>query len=88
MPSSDVLIENTNGAIVVGEVANGQASYTQIAALGPEWTFVGAGDYLGEGHDQFLVENAGGAVVVGDWLNGQIHYTQVSGLGSEWAFHG
>ena len=59
----------------------------QVAALGPEWTFVGAGDYLGEGHAQFLIENSAGAVVVGDYTGGVIHYTQVSALGSEWLFH-
>jgi hypothetical protein len=72
----------------VGEVgANNQASFTQVAALGPEWKFVGAGDYFGEGHDQFLIENSGGAIVVGDYFAGQIHYTQVSGLPSDWLFH-
>jgi hypothetical protein len=85
---SDFLIENTSGAVVVGEVgANHQASYTQVAALGSEWTFVGAGDYLGEGHDQFLIENTSGAIVVGDWMAGAIHFTQVGGLGPEWHFH-
>jgi len=84
---SDFLIENTIGAVDIGEVVNGVAQYTQIAALGSEWKFVGVGDYLGEGHDQFLIENTVGAVVVGDWTGGQIHYTQVAGLGSEWAFH-
>jgi hypothetical protein len=73
--------------VVVGEVVSGHANYTQIAGLGPEWKFVGSGDYLAEGHDQFLIENTSGAVVVGDWVSNQIHFTQVSGLGSEWAFH-
>ena len=68
-------------------MANGQAAYTQVAGLGPEWKFVGAGDYLGEGHDQFLIENTAGAVVVGDWTGGAIHYTQVGGLVGEWSFH-
>jgi len=127
------LIQNTAGAVVVGDVVNGQASYTQVRrpwagvevcrnrrfsgrrqvgllienaagrlwrarlraagrlyAAGrssPEWKFVGAGDFLGEGHDQFLIENTVGAVVVCDWTAGQIHFTQVSGLGSEWLFH-
>ena len=45
-----MLIENTNGAVVVGEPgANGQMAYTQIAALGTEWTFKGTGDFLGTG---------------------------------------
>ena len=74
-------------AEATGEVINGQAAYTQIAALGPEWSFKGVGDSLGEGHDQFLIENTAGAVVVGDWTGGQIHYTQVTALGPEWAFH-
>jgi hypothetical protein len=56
--------------------------------LGPEWKFAGVGDYLGEGHDQFLIESTNGAVVIGDLVSGQIHFTQVGGLGAEWLFHG
>ena len=68
-------------------MVNGKAVYTNVAGLGPEWKLVGTGDYLAEGHDQFLMENTSGAVYVGDWLSGQIHYTQTTGLGSEWLFH-
>ena len=68
-------------------MVNGQAEYTLLTGLGSEWKFVGAGDYLGEGHDQFLIENTAGAVVIGDWLNGAMHLTEVGGLGSEWTFH-
>ena len=72
----------------VGEVgANNQASYTQVAGLGQEWSFVGTGDFLAEGHDQFLIENTSGDVDIADYFGGQIHYTPVAGLGSEWAFH-
>ena len=85
---SDFLIENTNGAVVVGEVGGGgEATYAQVAALGPEWTFVGAGDFLGDSDQGFLIENTSGAVVVGEVFGGRTTYTQVAALGPEWAFH-
>ena len=65
-------------------MVNGQAQYTQVAALGPEWTFQGTGDFLGNGHDQFLIENTSVAVDVGNVVNGQAQYTQVAALGPEW----
>ncbi|MFI4933945.1 MAG: NF038122 family metalloprotease [Caulobacterales bacterium] len=49
---SDLLIENTGGAVVMGEVAGGQVSYTQIAGLGAEWSFRGNGDFLADGFGQ------------------------------------
>ena len=85
---SDLLLENTSGAVVVGEINNGAESYTQVAALGPEWSFQGNGDFLGNGQDQFLIENTSGAVDVGNVVNGQAQYTQVAALGPEWTFQG
>lgn len=82
------LIENANGAVVVGDLTNGHISYTQVGALGPEWTFKGVGDFLQHGDDQFLIENANGAVVVGEVVGGQANYTPIAALGSEWSFRG
>ena len=75
------------GAVVVGEAQNGAAAYTAVGGGGPDWKFVGAGDYLGESHDRFLIQNTAGAVVIGDWTGGATHFTQVAALGPEWAFH-
>jgi hypothetical protein len=83
---SDLLIENTVGAVVVGEVVGGAAVYTGVSGLGPEWSFHGTGDYLGDGKTDFLIENTVGAVVVGEVVGGQTNYTQVAGLGPEWSF--
>ena len=85
---SDLLIQNTAGAVVVVQVAGGQASYTAVAALGQEWKFEGTGAFLGNGDQGFLIENSAGAVVVGDASSGQASYTQVAALGPEWTFHG
>src|SRR5580698_4362761 len=49
---SDFLIRNTAGAVVVGEVTGGQAALSQVIGLGPEWSFVGNGDFLGAGGSQ------------------------------------
>ena len=79
---------SASGAVVVGEVVNGQVSFTCIAGTqSADWKFVGTGDFLGEGHAQFLIENTAGALVVGDWSGGALHYSFVSSLGPEWAFH-
>jgi hypothetical protein len=84
---SDLLISNTSGQVVVGQVgAGGQEAWTQVSGLGPEWTFRGAGDFLGDGRDQYLIENSNGAVVVGEVLYGAVTYTQIGGLGPEWTF--
>jgi hypothetical protein len=83
---SDVLIQNSVGAVFVGEVESGQAQYTQVAGLGPEWSFVGTGDFLGDGRTDFLIENTNGAIDVGEVVNGQTQYTQVAALGPEWKF--
>jgi hypothetical protein len=86
---SGFLIENASGAVVEGEVANGQASYNQVAALGPEWSFKGTGDFLSDGGTGFLVENTSGGVVVGEGSVGDpSHYAQVGALGREWSFEG
>ena len=65
----------------------GSTVYTQVATLGSEWKFVGTGDFLGLGHDDFLIQNAAGALVVGDYSGGQIHFTQIGALGPEWHVH-
>jgi len=85
---SDLLIENGAGAVVVGQVVGGQAAYSQVAGLGPEWSFEGTGDFLAHGDDQFLIENSAGAVDVGEIVSGQAVYSQVAGLGPEWTFVG
>ncbi len=87
---SDFLIENTLGAVYVGEVgSNNQAAYTQIGGLGSEWTFRGTGDFLGDGKSDFLIENTLGQVFVGEvGSNSQAGYTQIAALGSEWKFVG
>jgi hypothetical protein len=85
---SDFLIENGVGAVVVGEVTNGVATYAQVTGLGPEWSFKGAGDFFGDGHQGFLIQNNVGAVVVGELAGGQVNFTQIGGLGPEWTFKG
>jgi hypothetical protein len=85
---SDFLIENAGGTMVTGEFAAGQLTYTQVAAVGPEWTFHGAGDFFGDGRAGFLMENRVGAVVVGEVASGAASFTQVAALGSEWSFKG
>jgi ELWxxDGT repeat protein len=85
---SDFLIENTSGAVVVGEAVNGQAAFTVVADLGPEWSFHGAADFLGDGNTDFLIQNSAGSVDVGEVAGGQTTYTQVASLGSEWSFVG
>jgi hypothetical protein len=82
------LIQNDSGAVVVGEVINGQASYSLVTALGKEWKFVETGDFLGLGASQFLIENSSGAVVAADVHGGQASFTLVGALGPEWRFVG
>lgn len=87
---SDFLIENTSGAVVIGQVANGGASFSAVASLGPEWKIVGNGDFFfGDGKADFLIENTSGAVFAGEvGAGGAAVFTQVGALGPEWSFHG
>jgi len=83
---SDILIENTSGAVVVGEVHFGALSYSVVTGLGPEWTFGGNGDFLGRGEDDFVIRDTAGAVYIGAVADGATSYTLVGGLGPEWRF--
>src|SRR5579859_6907488 len=86
---ADILIENTNGAVVVGEIGSGgQESYHVVAALGPEWTFVGTGDFFNDGKQGFLIRNTNGSVDFGEVSGGAVTYTQLGTLGSQWSFLG
>jgi hypothetical protein len=81
---SDILISNTSGAVVVGQLSDGTESYTTVARLGSEWSFEGTGDFLGDGQSGFLIENSSGWVDVGEVAAGKTTYTEVAALGPEW----
>ncbi len=51
------------------------------------WKFVGSGDYLDEGHDQFLVETPAGAVIIGDYTGGATHFTLIADIAAQWTIH-
>jgi hypothetical protein len=105
---ADFLIENSSGAVVVGEVSyeppqdvygsgitplasfhTASVVYTRVAGLGPEWSIVESGDFLGNGKTDFLMENTNGSLVVGEVSAGnQVAYSVVGGLGPEWSFVG
>jgi hypothetical protein len=90
------LIYNTgsvaSGALEVGEVLGGQAVYTSIGGVGPEWQFEGVGDFLGDGHTDFLIRNTGsvapGKLEVAEVTNGHLTFTDIGGVGPEWEFIG
>jgi hypothetical protein len=76
------------GALFAGEVVNGQAQYTQIGSVGPEWQFLGIGDYDGASSSEFLMRNSNnGVLVIGTVANGTATYAEVGGVGPEWNFH-
>jgi hypothetical protein len=57
---SDFLIESSSGVVQVGQVgSNGKVAYAPLTSLTTTWLFVGSGDYIQQGHDQFLIENTG-----------------------------
>jgi hypothetical protein len=86
---SNLLIQNTAGAVDIGEVSNGSVTWASIAGLGPEWKFVGTGDFLGDGLSDFLIENTSGAVVAGEiGPDVAATYTTVAALGPEWTVVG
>ena len=89
-----ILIRNANsGALVAGEVDNGSLQYTAIGAVGPEWQFLGVGNYDGKSPAEFLMWNGNGgsptgALVIGTIAGGSTSYTDVGGVGpNQWTFH-
>jgi autotransporter passenger strand-loop-strand repeat protein len=96
---ADFVIENTSGDVDLGEVgSSGTATYTLVGGLGSNWIFGGsgafsqAGDYLGDGQDQFLIESTTGSntgeVYLGQVSGSSTTYVHVANLGLEWSFHG
>jgi hypothetical protein len=79
--------QEASGA-VVGEVSGGVTTFTAVVGLGPEWSFIGAGDYSGTGKDSFLIENTNGSILTGTLVSGHAQYAQVGALGPAWHFHG
>jgi hypothetical protein len=85
---SDFLIQNTAGAVDVGEIFGGKAYYIPTGSLGAQWTFEGDGDFLGAGSDQYLTENTSGAI---DATQVSTHAAVISHLGTlgpQWKFVG
>lgn len=80
------------GMLEVGEVVDGQAVYTPMGGVGPEWQFGGIGDFLGDGRTGFAIRNTGsvlrGVIDIGEVVNGTAVYTTVGGAGAEWQFAG
>lgn len=83
------LLENTGGALVVGEDLAGAAQYTAIGGVGSTWSIVGTGQYTGTGQDDFMMRNtANGVLVVGAVTDGTAQYTAVGDIGPEWTIEG
>ena len=92
---SDILIENIGsnaGLVGIGEVSNGQVAFTFPTAVATsQWEFVGTGDFLGDGKDQFLIENIGGSaglLGIGEVTGGQVAFTFPTALASQWTIVG
>jgi hypothetical protein len=82
----------TYGALVLGQISGGSEQYTQIGAVGPEWQFLGVGNYDGASNSEFLMRNTNsGALVIGAVGAGNgtysVTYIQVGAVGPEWNFH-
>ena len=100
---SDILLENSAGAIVTGQVANGQLNYATVANVGPQWNIDGSGDFLGAGEaDALFYNTSSGALVIGAPVYGEapfigglgglpgdtFAFTQVGGVGPDWTYGG
>jgi hypothetical protein len=88
-PQSDVLIENSNHALVVGWLpyGGGEFSYAQLGTAVATWSFGGSGDFLDDSRSQFLVETSTGEVMLGEvGPAGLAGYVPLGALGPEWRF--
>ncbi|HEX3882107.1 MAG TPA: hypothetical protein VHW66_05570 [Stellaceae bacterium] len=80
------------GALVVGEAEGGSAQYTLLGGVGPEWQFLGVGNYDGKTPSEFVMRSSStGAIVLGtvSATNGTygVTYSVAGGVGPEWNFH-
>lgn len=76
------------GSLVVGQIVGGSAQYTRIGGVGPEWQFLGVGNYDGQSDSEFLMRNSNsGALVIGTVANAAITYEAVGNIGPEWNLH-
>lgn len=86
------LIVNTGtmigGALAVGEVVDDTVTFTNIGGVGPEWQFIGTGDYSGDSSTDFALRNTvTGELAIGSAANGTADFTRVAAVGAEWNFH-
>ena len=90
------LLRNTGdaigGALVVGEVMDGEAVYTRIGGIAPEWELVGTGDFSGNGQSDFLMRNTGeaigGSLVVGEVVATMLTFTDIGDVDKTFQFVG
>jgi len=83
-----VLHNDSNGIFASGSLTSGSVGYTKVGSFGAEWSFAGAGDFLGDGHTDFLLRSSSGAVSVAEIQNGQTTYTSVGTFSAEWQTFG
>ncbi len=84
---SDILISNTSGAVVVGEIgASGAEAYLRVATLGAQWTFRENGDFYGDNASAYLIENTSGQLDIGGVAGQSTSFTVIGSLGAQWNF--
>ena len=80
---SDILLQNTNGAVAIWEMngANGTtvADSAVVANPGANWKVVGTGDFNGDGHSDILLQNTNGNVAI--WEMSGVSATSSAVLG-------
>lgn len=76
------------GSLVVGHIVGGSAQYTTVGNVGPEWQFIGVGNYDGASTSEFLMRKSDtGALVIGTIVDGKATYQEVGNIGPEWNLH-
>jgi hypothetical protein len=71
--TSDILWRNTNGAVGIWTMSNGQlVSSAATGTADSSWQIPGTGDFYGNGTDDILWRNTNGAVSIWTMSNGQI----------------
>ena len=62
---SDILLQNTNGAVAIWEMDGTSLSSSAVLANpGANWKAIGTGDFNDDGHSDILLQNTNGAVAV------------------------
>lgn len=89
VPAPVLFHSKVDGSLVFTQGTDAAITYTKVGDFGPEWKFVGSGDFQGSGFHRSIVHNDNdGSLVLIKVVNGSPEYSKVGAFGNEWQLLG